>query len=48
MPLKKSDTTSCLSIQMTVDILVFLVENTKLNCYDDKSEHNFKVLTINF
>ena len=48
MPLKKSDTTSCLSIQMTVDILVFLVGNTELNCYDDKSEHTFKVLTINF
>ena len=48
MPLKKSDTISCLSIQMTVDILVFLVGNTELNCYDDKSEHTFKVLTINF
>ena len=41
-------TTSCLSIQMTVDILVFLVGNTELNCYDDKSEHTFKILTINF
>ena len=48
MPLKKSDTTSCLSIQMTVDILVFLVGNTELNGYDDKSEHTFKILTINF